>query len=844
MDEPRFLLVDGHGLAFRAFYALPELSAPDGTPVHAILGFLNMLQKVLEEQRPQGWGLFFDPKGETERKKIYGDYKLGRRPTPEGFKIQLPLLLELLEALGHRVHVREGVEADDLIASTALSLGKGREALVLSADKDLLQVLSPGVRVMRPQKGVSEFRLFDEALFREEYGFAPSAMADYLALTGDAVDHIPGVAGIGDKGARALVSHHGSLEGIYAHLGELPKGQRGKLEEGREQAFASRALVVPLPTEAIPAEGLIPAPRDDERARTLCSRLGLKQLLKRLGLGQEGTSPGQGTGAPAASVVRKGAPVSLEEVLAAPRLAVLWERKGDSPVHPRMGEVALVLPDGRNWRGELPEGFPLGERLRGKRCLFWGYKEWCALEGREGEPEEGVEDLKLVHYALHPDRGESAGRGLPPGTENPFALLETLCEEPLWPSVAPLVRDLDLPLAPVLARMESRGIGVDEGALASLDVRLEGRSRELEALVRAEAGEEVNLQSPKQMAALLFERLGLPPLKKTKTGFSTDVGVLEELAKLPDPLSRVPRHLLEHREVAKLRTGFVQPFLKQAHRDGGHIYSTFEQTATGTGRLSSRDPNVQNLPVFGEWAEAFRRCLVPTSPKDRFLSADYSQIELRVLAHLCGEPRLVQAFEAGRDIHRETASWVYGVAAEEVSAEQRRFAKVVNFGLLYGMSAHGLAQRMGVGRPEAAQIIDRYFSVLPRVREYLEETVREAKARGYTVSLFGRVRPLGEVSTVEGRGGGALDRVAVNSPIQSTAADIAKVAMVDLERRLRGSGLPVRLVLQVHDSLVCQVPQEALEEAASLLRDVMERAVTLSVPLETVTKAGSSLADL
>lgn len=385
MDEPRFLLVDGHGLAYRAFYALPELTAPDGTPVNAVLGFLNMLQKVLEERRPEGWGLFFDPKGPTARKEMYDAYKEGRRPTPEAFKVQLPLLLELLEALGHRVTLRPGVEADDGIAATASALAAEGDVLVLSADKDLLQVLAPGVRVCRPQKGVSEFRIYDEALFREEYGFAPQAMADYLALTGDSVDHIPGVPGIGDKGARGLLARYGDLEGIYAHLEELPKGQRGKLEAGRDQAFRSRELVVPLPTEPVPAEGLLPGDRDVPRARDLCARLGLRQLSRRLGLEEESREPLSSPGPEvSASATGEAADLSLEEALESPDWGCSAGSRGTTPSTPGWNGWLWCAPTGlagwvhlrRTWRN----GFG------GRNGFTGGTRNGAPSSGRRGTP--------------------------------------------------------------------------------------------------------------------------------------------------------------------------------------------------------------------------------------------------------------------------------------------------------------------------------------------------------------------------------------------------------------------------------------------------------------------------
>jgi len=833
----RFLLVDGHGLAFRAFYALPALSAPDGTPVNAVLGFLNMLYKVLEDQRPTGWAIFFDPPGPVIRREVLESYKAGRRPTPQEFKVQLPIIIDLLEALGHPVHVREGQEADDVIAATAVNLSGSGEVVILSADKDLLQVISPSVKVCRPVKGVSEFRVYDQEAFLEEYRFPPALMADYLALTGDSVDNIPGVPGIGDKGARELVSSLGPLESIYEALDRLSSAKRKRLEEGRDLAFLSRQLVLPVPTESLDVRDLVPREAQRGRALRILEGLAMRQLIQRLGL--DGADRGAGV-----EVSSTGGAVesSLEDLLASGTLALVgrWEelQRGSS-------ELALWDKAGGLWRGavDLDRLRRILEAFGDRELLLWDQK---GLISALGDLPRGcsVMDLKLCYYGLHPDRTAVMGRDLVSGALsgqwNPWTLWDQIRSDPLWEGVRELVTRVDHPLSAVLVDMEREGIGLDVEGLRGLRERLEGALGALEEGIAREAGAQVNLQSPKQVAWLLFERLGLPPVKRTKTGLSTDVGVLEELSRLPEPLGRVPSMILEHREISKLITAFVNPFLEQG--SSGVIRSTFDQTGTGTGRLSSRDPNVQNLPQFGHWAVEFRRCLVPVEEGNVFVSADYSQIELRVLAHLSGEERLIRAFEEGADVHARTASWIYGVDPQAVSPEQRRFAKVVNFGLLYGMGAHGLAQRMGVSRSEAAEVMERYFSALPGVREFTRRMVEQAKARGYAATLMGRVRPLSEVSTVEGRGAGAIDRVAINTPIQGSAADIARKAMVELHRALAGGDC--RMVLQVHDSIVCSVPEGMASRVAELMREVMEGAASLSVPLVVEVKTGGTLGDL
>jgi DNA polymerase-1 len=404
---------------------------------------------------------------------------------------------------------------------------------------------------------------------------------------------------------------------------------------------------------------------------------------------------------------------------------------------------------------------------------------------------------------------------------------------------------IDAPLVPVLSKLSDTGLKADVEALAALDAELTSRITKIETEIYTAADGPVNLNSPKQVGELLFVRLRLPALKKTKTGYSTDASVLEELSRLPEPLCEMPRKMLEYRECSKMSTGFVQPFIKHARASAdGKIHSTFLHTATGTARLASRDPNVQNMPVFGEWAGKFRKTIVPGGEGLMFIAADYSQIELRVLAHLSGEEKLAEAFINGRDIHLETASWVFGLEPEEITPEQRRFAKTVNFGLIYGMGAHGLASRMGIPRHHAAEIVERYFAALPKVKNYLERSAKEARTTGCTRSIFGRIRPLAEVSTTEGRGGASMDRVAVNTPIQSAAADITKIAMIRLHDILEKEHPGTRLVLQVHDSLICETPSDGADGMERLLIDTMEGVRYIDVPLKADSKRGMSLAEV
>jgi DNA polymerase-1 len=874
------LLIDGHGLAFRGFYAIPEMNAPDGTPTNAVLGFMNMLLKAMEQWNPDRIGIFFDPHGPTARDAMYGAYKEGRVPAPEAFKPQMPLIMELSLALGFPVFIEEGTEADDLIASTAASAAAaGFETVILSADKDLLQILRSGVTMARPSKGISEFKLYDEKSFSEEYGFAPPAMADYLALVGDSVDNIPGVPGIGDKTARSLLAAHGSLDAIYGALDGLPAGQRKKLESGRDSAYMSYGLVIPQDVSPAPLD-LLRKKEPNAAAYEICSRLGLKRLIARFGLsapaGQGGDfdkfteSAGRTEQTEKAEKAEKtgqndpargNEPVSAltcdathGDVFAIFNEETLVLAADPDIVTTLSGNAAYLSGEGaalfEKWLGD---GFGEKVEKKGKKLILAGYRGWLEKFPALASCPQIIRDVELAHYFLHPDaKGHSlefiSGGSGETGAARILELWLGFAADGRAGRMEEVMAEIDAPLVSVLATLGANGIYADLDGLRRLDDELKEHIAATERDIWNAAGGVINLNSPKQVGELLFERLRLPVIKKTKTGYSTDVGVLEELSRLPEPLCDVPGKMLDFRECSKMSSGFVTPFIKHASSSqDGRIHSTFLHDVTGTARLASRDPNVQNLPVFGEWAVKFRHTIKPGEygGKPRiFVAADYSQIELRVLAHLSGEERLLDAFSNNRDIHLETASWVFGIPPEEITPEQRRFAKTVNFGLLYGMGAHGLAERMGISRQQAAGLVERYFSVLPRVKAYIEESAAEAKARGYTVSAIGRIRPMAEVTTIEGRGGNSIGRVAVNTPIQSTAADIAKIALIRFQAAIERGHPDTLLVLQVHDSLICETPPEKADLMESLLVETMEGVKRIDVPLKAEPKRGLSLADV
>jgi len=852
LKSGKTLLIDGHGLAFRAFFALPRMNAPDGTPTNAVLGFANMFLKVLNDLSPENVAVCFDSPVPSFRKDLFPEYKEGRQPTPEDFKPQIPLVKEFVRLLGYPVLELEGVEADDLLASLAETiLESGGEVVLLTADKDFLQLLKPGVSILKPVKGISEFEKIDGGSFLERFGFSPEHFVTWLSLTGDSVDNIPGIPGVGEKTASSLVSRFNTVEELLSNLDHLPVKIAEKLRTGENRLKLNIELVTLRKDLPFDPGLLVPHAPDTSLLEKWTGHLGMKQLARRLNLPQASGNLPQDTRGGLfieATLPSKGTPLAV--TLATPPFALAFYSRGLPAKNSEVVNACLLSSAGTCTLFDCssPLDSPvLDAVLENGTLALWGLKELSSSTGWEPKAYDRLTDLRVCRYLLHPEMPlplPAATEGSLPSLARSFLAETAEVNEKLHDlGLDALARSIDLPISPVLARLEKAGIGIDREALAALGTDLRRRADQIADEIASKTGSFVNLHSPQQVGQLLFEKLGLSVLKTKKTGPSTDASVLEALAL--DPVKgEIPRLLLEYRELSKLASGFVEAFLNAAEPSTGAIHSTFDPLATATGRLASRDPNVQNLPQFGEWAKRFRKCLVPRGKGRLFVSADYSQIELRVLAHLCGDKKLLEAFETGRDIHTETASWVFDVHPSMVTPDLRRAAKAVNFGLLYGMSGHGLAQRLGVGRNDAQSMIERYFSALPSVRDYLESSVTEAKRQGFTRSLFGRIRPLSEVSTANGRGTDALRRIALNTPIQSTAADITKLAMIAYSKTVQALDGDHPLVLQVHDSIVCETPVADAKETASVLRRAMESVVSLSVPLTVDIKMGDSFAEI
>ena len=866
---PKLLLLDGHSLAYRAFFALPtDLATRSGTVTNAVYGFTSMLTKVLADERPDYVAVAFDaPGGSTYRYDLDPEYKAGRKETPDLFASQLPLIHEVLDALEIAQLEVPGVEADDVIATLATrAAAQGLDVVVVTGDRDAFQLVhDPHVKVLYNRRGVSDYALYDEAGIAERTGgVTPEHYPDYAALRGDTSDNLPGVPGIGEKTAAKLVTTYGSLEGIYEHLDELPPKQRQNLAEHRDRVFKNREMSrldrgVDCGVEP---DQLRQGAFDREKVRVLFDQLEFRTLLPRIldAVGEVAEAPAaealdvevtRARDAKAAAKVlrdaRRAAHVALE-----PR----WEGAAGRS---RVLGLAVATDHAVTYLdGDLLHDDAVHEALR---ALASGAADLVAHRAKELmhgigvdvvaplrdtavmayllDPGEGrylLEDLALRHLGIEvrsPDREEGTldldGDRGPDDTGRRAAVLvrlaDTLADALVSRDLVDLYERVERPLVRVLARMEDAGVRIDVGYLESLGKELGDRCRRLEAQIHAHAGEEFNVNSTPQLRRILFEKLGLTPVKKTKTGPSTDADSLQKMADA-HPIVAV---LLEYREVEKLRSTYADALPPLVQADG-RIHATFNQLATTTGRISSESPNLQNVPVRTAEGWELRRAFVADEGCG-LLTADYSQIELRVLAHLSADPGLIEAFEAGADIHTTTAARVFGVGEDEVQPFQRRFAKVVNYGLAYGMEAYGLGQRLDIPTDQAREILDAYFAAFPNVAGFMRETVREARARGYTTTILGRRRQLPELSSDNFRIRQMGERMAQNAPVQGSAADIFKLAMVGLDRALDEGGFASRMILTVHDELVLEVPLEERERVEPVVRDVMEHAVELRVPL-------------
>lgn len=847
----KLMILDGNSVVNRAFYGVRPLNAPDGTPTNAVYGFLAILQKLFEGEAPDSLCVAFDLPAPTFRHEMYEGYKAQRKPMPEELAVQMPLLKETLDAMHIRRLEAAGWEADDVLgAVSAICEKSGWACEIVTGDKDSFQLITETTSVLhvKSRMGQTETILYDRARFEEEYGFAPPLMVDLKALMGDASDNIPGVPGIGEKTALDLVRRYGRVADIYAGLDSLDikDSVRKKLAAGRESAEMSYTLATisrEAPVELKPEDASWSRDFGPELYAVL-DRLGFRRFIEKWGL------------APAPEAVQE------TESRAMPELSALTAQEAEARI--RAAEtLGLALPgddldslslcDGEaiftlNW-GELGEDYNRLLRLvfspEVKKSAH-GVKDLMGLALAEGLGTEGfVFDTELAAYVLDPtesgyDLGKLTKRYL--GAELPEARAALELMAPMRAKLAEngaekLYFDIELPLCQVLAEMERAGFLVDRKALADFGESLTAGIDALQRGIWELAGHEFNINSPKQLGEVLFDELMLPAGKKTKTGWSTNADILEKLiGKHP-----IIGDILEYRMLTKLKSTYADGLLKVISADG-RIHTNFRMTVTATGRLSSTEPNLQNIPVRRELGAQIRRMFV-AAPGCVLVDADYSQIELRLLAHISGDETMQNAFKSGEDIHAVTASQVFGLPLSEVTPAQRSSAKAVNFGIVYGISAFSLAQDIKVSPAEARAYIDAYMQKYHGVREYMDRVIAEAKERGYVETLFGRRRPVPELKASNFNTRSFGERVARNMPIQGTAADIIKLAMVNVRRRLRAEGLEARLILQVHDELIAECPEREAERVAALLEEEMERAVTLSVPLTAEAHSGHSWAE-
>jgi len=875
----KVVLIDGHALFHRAFHGLPPLTASNGQPTNAVYGFITMMLDLLEQEAPQYVAVALDLPGPTFRDEIYRDYKAHRPPMDDSLRQQIPLLGEAIEALGARGVGVSGFEADDVIGTlTRVAADDGLEVMIVTGDKDLLQLVRPGVVVLATIKGIKETKLYDEAAVQEEYGLTPAQIVDLKALAGDSSDNIPGVMGIGDKSAKMILAQTGGLEEALEAADEIKPARMGKLlSEGRDMARLSRELATikqDVPVEVGLDDCRWDGPSVDE-LRELATRLEFTSLLSRLPAA-DGTlaetaveiiSDAKAMAEMAEAARAEGA-VSLALVGDALAVAVregmtgIVQLRGDEPASDNLfgdadaeafvdtAALAEVLSD--------PTIHKRGADLKSiiRRLRAFG----LSVRGADFDPE-------LASYLLTPNRRDHSadllaqqylGLALPDGEtavdeESDPAQVRAGAEaaavralrEPMLQAMAAadlmtLFDEMEMPLVEVLAEMELAGIALDLEKLSSLGDELTELLGDLQDEVYDLSGVEFNIGSPKQLGEVLFDKLGLPKGRKTKTGWSTNAAVLDELADEHEVVGKV----LKWREYSKLRSTYVEGLAREVDAETGRVHTTFEQTVAATGRLSSRDPNLQNIPNRTEWGRRIRSCFVSGAEGSVLIAADYSQIELRILAHISGDPRLLGAFRAGEDIHASTASAIFDVAPEDVTKEMRSRAKTVNFAVLYGQGATALAKQLDVERKEAVQFIANYFERLDGVRDYIDGTVAAAREDLYVTTLLGRKRPIPDINSSNGQAASYAERAAVNTPIQGTAADIIKVAMNQLAPRLAEEYPQAVALLQVHDELVLEAPEDQAAGVGALVREVMEAAFELDVPLTVDVSAGPNWRDM
>ncbi|NLV71563.1 MAG: DNA polymerase I [Actinobacteria bacterium] len=843
-------LIDGNNVAYRAFYALPEeMATSGGFPTNALYGFCLMIVKVLTEYRPAAVIVAWDSREKTFRHEEFEEYKAHRKPMPELLSEQWPYLTELSSAFGFVNLAVPGWEADDILATLARQAeARGRQTFIVTGDRDALQLAGEHVSIMANTKGMTEVKVYDPAGVEEKCGVPPRLIPDFIGLKGDTSDNIPGIPGIGEKTAAQLLARFGGLEQVLERVDEVSGAKRQELlREHRESAVLSKKLAsltedapIDIDVAAVP-----PLSPQRDRLEELFERFEFHMLLSRVEplLPRPGEGDRSGATVPLQLTETPGRAVDLERRLDWSRpvgVAVendgpgIWVAQADADGAPQdYGRYTVThVGDTETDRDVLRTLFGRG------RPVCHDFKSARSLHGLT---ERAGHDTYLGAYLLAPGRRDydlrdlirEAGIAVPSGLDVggctaaavlPLAVRQerALREQGMWD----LFQDIELPTTTVLIAMERAGIHLDCYRLDEIAGKLQDQMEGLESSIYDLAGEEFNLGSPQQLGRILFDRLGLPRQRKIKTGYSTDAKTLEALR----DSHPVVEHLLSHRELSKLLSTYLLALPHAVDPQTGRLHTTFNQTVTATGRLSSSDPNLQNIPVRTALGAQIRECFTAETG-NVLVVADYSQIELRVMAHLSGEATLLEAFARGEDIHNRTAAEVFGLAEDQVDSTHRRYAKAVNFGIMYGISAFGLSQNLGIGREEAAAYIERYFQRLPRVKAFIEQTIELARRQGFVATVFGRRRPIPELASGNHQERSLGERLAVNSVIQGSAADIIKVAMIGCHRRLQEGFPGSRLVLQVHDELVFEVPEPVAEQVRDAVVEEMVGAFAMEPAL-------------
>ncbi|MCL1562140.1 DNA polymerase I [Parasaccharibacter sp. TMW 2.1886] len=921
-ENTHLVLVDGSGFIFRAFFAIPPMSSPEGVPVNAVYGFTNMLSRLIKEHEGQPMAVIFDAGRKTFRNDIYPDYKAHRPEPPEDLRPQFDLIRQATDQFGIPAIELPGWEADDLLATYArLVVEQGGSCTIISSDKDLMQLVRPGVSLKDPMKqkpiGLAEVEA--------KFGVTPDKVVDVQALMGDSTDNVPGVPGIGPKGAAQLINEYGSLEAVLAAApGMKPSKRRQNLIDHAEGARISRQLVLLADDVAVPTpvDELRPREPDAETLRSWLESMGFSSILQRMGFGGKARHPAQrrpeaspasaaAEGQDAGEIPRSEAPFGPYETVtdrdtlarwidaarAAGRVAVDTETTGLNARTAEIVGLSLAVAPGRAcyvpFRHEGTLEAPVGDQLDVKATLdqlaplmadeavlkiFQNAKydltilrqagleviaplddtmllSYAQSAGAHGQGMDELSRLHLDHTPIPYDDVTGKGRNRVPFTQVPLDKATAYAAEDadvtlrLWEvlrvtlprqKAAALYEEMERPLITVLERMEEAGVRVDADELRRLSEDFATRMAEMEQGIHDRAGRPFNIGSPKQLGEILFDEMGLPGGKRTKTGaWGTDSRVLEELAEQGHDL---PTAILNWRRLAKLKSTYADALLKLMDPKTQRVHTTFQMTTTTTGRLSSNEPNLQNIPIRTEEGARIRQAFV-AAPGYRLLSADYSQIELRLLAHVAQIEPLLDAFRHGQDIHARTASEVFGIPLEEMDPLTRRRAKAINFGIIYGISAFGLARQLQVPQGEAKRYIEAYFDRYPGIRDYMEKMKEEAREKGYVLTPFGRRCYVPGITAKQAAQRSYAERQAINAPLQGGAADIIKKAMVTLPDRLAEAGLKARMLLQVHDELLFEVPEAEAEETVALVREVMESVARLDVALSVETGLGQNWAE-